>query len=95
MPGATTSNLLYIVYILERSKDSQRYVGLATNLRRRPALPTAGQVSATKSRLPLRLVSLEGCTNSEDVKRRERYLKTTRGRRFPPQRLKAYIRSKL
>lgn len=41
-----------------------------------------GRSFATRSRLPFSLVYFEGCVNMEDTKRRERYLKTTQGKRF-------------
>lgn len=48
---------------------------------------------STKFRLPFKLIYYEGCRNQEDAKRREKYLKTTQGRRFLGLRLKCYKRS--
>ena len=94
MPGATTSTI-YIMYVLESIKDKKRYIGFTTNLRKRPEEHRKGLSPATKPRLPMKLIYFEGCTNEEDARRREIYLKTTRGRRFLAKRLKTYYQSKL
>ena len=89
MPGATTSKF-YIVYVLESDYDKKRYIGFTTNLKNRLKEHLKGKVFSTKSRLPFRLIYAELCLNMEDAKRREEYLKTTRGRRFLAKRLKTY-----
>ncbi len=48
--------------------------------------------STTTSKMRL---YFEACLNLIDAKRRERYLKTTGGRRFLAKRLKEYYNSKL
>ena len=93
-PGATTS-MVFFVYILESLKDGKRYVGFTINLKKRLEEHKNGKVYSTKSRLPIKLLYCEICTNEEDAKRREQYLKTTRGRRFLAKRLKSYYKSKL
>ncbi len=40
--------------------------------------------------IPFKLIYFEGCTNSEDAQRRERYLKTHQGRKFLGLRLIKY-----
>lgn len=95
MPGATTSTRHYIVYVLESMKDGKRYIGFTTNLRRRIQEHAQGLSFATKPRLPMKLIYAELCTIEEDARRREIYLKTTRGRRFLAKRLKIYYQSKL
>lgn len=82
MPSNTTSNMFHYVYILESNKDGEYYVGYTNNLKRRLAEHKKGLNFSTKYRLPFRLVYFEGCLNASDAKRRERYLKTTQGRRF-------------
>jgi len=95
MPGATTSIMLFWVYVLESSKDKKRYIGFSTNLKKRLEEHKKGVVFSTRPRLPMKLIYLEACTNFDDAKRREEYLKTTRGRRFLAKRLKTYYQSKL
>ena len=96
MPSTTTSTLrFYWVYVLESLKDKKRYIGFTTNLSERIKAHNNGQSFATKFRLPFKPIYFEGCTNEQDAKRREKYLKTTGGRRFLSKRLIIYYQSKL
>jgi len=95
MPGATTLITFFYVYVLESIKDKKRYIGFTTNLKKRIKEHQKGLSFSTKSRLPMKLIYFEACTNEEDAKRREEYFKTTRGRRFLAKRLKSYYKSKL
>lgn len=87
--------MFFYIYILESAKDKKRYVGYTTNIVRRIEEHKKGLSFATRPRLPMKLIYFEACTNEEDAKRREFYLKTTRGRRFLAKRLKSYYQSKL
>jgi predicted GIY-YIG superfamily endonuclease len=49
------------------------------------------KVSTTRNRRPLKLIYWEGCLNQQDAASRERYLKTTWGKRYIKSRLKEYI----
>ena len=91
MPGATTStSMFFYVYVLESLKDRKRYIGFNTNLRHRIEEHRKGLVFSTKPRLPMKLIYFEACINETDAKSREKYFKTTRGRRFLAKRLKTY-----
>ena len=92
MPRNTTSRVFFYTYILESLKDKERYVGYTSNLKRRIEEHNKGKSFSTKFRLPFRLIYFEGCLHSEDAKRRERYLKTTPGRKFLGLRLTEYKR---
>jgi putative endonuclease len=92
MPGATTSTF-YVVYVLESQTKSWKYIGFTTNLKNRFEQHQNGHVFSTKSYRPLKLIYAELCTNKEDARRREQYLKTTKGRRFLAKRLKTYYSS--
>ena len=92
MPSNTTSSMFFYIYILESLKDGARYTGYTNNLKRRIEEHKKGLSFATKYRLPFKLVYFEGCLNEQDAKRRERYLKTTQGRRFIGLRLLEYGR---
>ena len=87
--------MFFWIYVLESLKDKKRYVGYTTNLKKRIEEHNKALTFSTKSRLPMKLLYCEGGTNQEDAKRREEYLKTTRGRRFLAKRLKSYYKSKL
>jgi putative endonuclease len=90
MPSITTPSMFY-TYVLESIKDSRRYVGYSRNLRRRLDEHKGGVSRSTQFRQPLKLIYYEACLNMIDAKRRERYLKTTQGRRFLGLRLKGYL----
>jgi putative endonuclease len=79
------------VYILLSEKDKQFYVGYTKDLSERMKLHHSGQVASTKSRRPVKLVYYEACLNQEDTTRRERYLKTSWGKRYIKNRLKEYL----
>ena len=95
MPGATTSTMFFYVYVLESLKDKKRYIGYTINLPKRLEEHRRGLSQSTRSRLPMKLIYFEACTNQDDAMRRELYFKTTRGRRFLAKRLKSYYQSKL
>ena len=94
MPSNTTSRVFFYTYILESKFDDKQYVGYTSDLKRRIEEHKKGYSFATKFRLPFRLVYYEACTNKEDAKRRENYLKTTQGRRFLGLRLREHRRSR-
>lgn len=94
MPSNTTSSVFFYTYVLESSQDKERYIGYTANLKRRVEEHKKGLNFSTKFRLPFRLIYFEGCLTKEDAQRRERYLKTTQGRRFLGLRLSAHLRRK-
>ena len=81
----------YYVYVLRSLKDKQLYVGFTKNLVARVEAHTDGLVPSTRSRLPLELVYWEGCLNQTDSTHREKYLKTTWGKRYVKTRLRNYL----
>jgi len=50
-----------------------------------------GKVLSTKNRIPFKLVYFEGCFNQQDATHREKYLKTSWGKRYLKTRLKNYL----
>lgn len=90
MPGGTTSKKLYWIYVLLSLKDEKRYIGFTNNIHKRLQEHWKGEVFSTQYRRPLVVIYVEGCTNESDARRREKYLKTTDGRRFLAKRLKSY-----
>ena len=69
------------VYLL-RLANSQIYVGRTGNLKRRILEHERGQVASTKQRRPLTLIGYEAYSVTTDADRRERFLKTTEGKRL-------------
>ena len=82
---------MYYVYVLQSSKDGNLYVGFTKDLKNRVKQHNGGWVDSTKSRIPLKLIYYEGCLNKEDALKREKYLKTTYGKRYLKSRLKSYF----
>ena len=70
---------MYYLYILLSGKDGKLYIGFASNLALRLGRHCQGLVSATKYRLPLRLIYYEVYRCSGDAKRREKFLKGGKG----------------
>ena len=94
MPGGTTSIMLFYVYVLKSLTDDKNYVGFTIDLKRRLKEHGKGESFSTAPRRPFKLIYFEACTNEEDARRREKYMKTTYGRRFLAKRLKSFIKSK-
>ena len=66
-------------------------MGYTNNLRDRLAMHNAGKVSSTKNRLPIKLIYFKGCLNQQDATKREKYLKTSWGKRYLKSRLTNYL----
>ena len=79
-PLADYDTEVHYVYVLQSTKDFRLYTGRASNLRRRYQEHQSGKVASTRSRRPLLLIFYEAFTKEEDAIRRERYLKTDKGR---------------
>ena len=69
------------VYVL-RAKDETMYVGCTANLKKRLALHNAGNVPATRTKRPWKLVYYEAYSNRADAYKREHYYKTGWGRTY-------------
>ncbi len=82
---------MYYVYVLQSEKDKNLYVGFINDIKTRLKLYSAGKVSSTKSRLPLKLIYYEACLNQDDATHREKYLKTSWGKKYLKNRLKHYL----
>ena len=82
---------MFYVYVLK--SDDNQYVGSTNNLKRRLAEHNAGQNISTKPFLPWDLIFYEAYISEDDAYRRERYLKTTQGRRSLKLMLRDYIES--
>ena len=82
--------MYYYVYVLKSESDNQFYTGYTSDLRKRLEKHNKGEVQSTKNRLPLKLVYFEGCLNQQDATHREKYLKSTYGKRYLKNRLKHY-----
>ncbi len=82
---------MYYVYVLQSDRDKKFYTGLTQELDRRIEEHNAKKSNSTKGRTPLRLVYYECCLNHKDAMKRERYLKTTWGKRYIKNRIRNYL----
>ncbi len=74
--------MYHYVYVLLSQKDGEFYVGYTKNVQKRFVQHNSGQVQSTKLRLPMKLIYWECCINKQDATRREKYLKSTWGKRY-------------
>lgn len=70
---------MFYVYLLQ-SKD-RIYTGMTSDLKRRVHEHNTGQNVSTKPYIPWELIFYEAYGNRIDASRREKYLKTTQGKR--------------
>jgi putative endonuclease len=82
---------MFYVYVLISMSDNGLYIGCTNNLKDRIEAHNSGRVNSTRKRLPVRLIYYEACLNKEDAFHREKYLKTTYGRRYLKNRLARYF----
>lgn len=83
--------MYYYIYILQSEKDGQFYTGYTSNLKERLEYHNTGRVDSTRNRTPLKLIYFEGCLNQRDATHREKYLKTSWGKRYIKERMKNYL----
>ena len=81
----------FYVYVLRSLKDRFFYVGFTHDLIRRLDSHNKGEMNSTKNRTPLILVYWEGCLHLSDATKREKYLKSSWGKRYIKNRLKNYL----
>jgi putative endonuclease len=82
---------MYYVYVLISHKDSKLYTGYTQDLKQRMDYHHKGRVSSTRHRRPLELIYYEGCLKREDATKREKYLKSYKGKMFLRNRLHSYF----
>ena len=79
------------VYVLKSEKDGKLYTGCSLDLKARIALHQSGKVVSTAKRLPISLIYYEACLDGKDAFKREKYLKTTYGKRYIRTRCRNYF----
>jgi len=88
---AETGFFEFQVYVLQSDSDGKLYVGCTKDLRERFRFHNEGKVPATAKRTPLRLIYYEACLEKADAFRREKYLKTSYGKRYIKSRCRNYF----
>jgi putative endonuclease len=71
--------MFYIYFLI--LNNGKIYKGLTSDLKRRINEHELGKVTSTRNKRPLKLIHYEAYLLKEDAARREKYLKTTYGRR--------------
>ncbi len=80
MPDQNKQMKFYYIYILYNLQKNFIYIGYTEDLVKRVKYHNSGNVKSTKTYLPLKLIFYEAYPIKSDAKRREKYLKTNRGR---------------
>ena len=83
--------MMFYVYVLLSGADGGFYTGLTGDLKRRVGEHSEGLVETTRNRRPMELVYYEACNSRKDAYRREKYLKTSSGKRYLRDRLKEHF----
>ena len=82
---------MHYVYVLRSKKDGLFYTGSTGDLKKRLDEHNKGYEPGTKHRIPFELAYYEACQSKYDALRREKYLKTTYGKRYIKSRLRDYL----
>ncbi|RLC37319.1 GIY-YIG nuclease family protein [candidate division Kazan bacterium] len=82
---------MYYVYILRSKVDENFYVGFSENLKQRILDHNSGKNLSTRIRKPFDLIFYESFVDKFDALRRERYLKSNKGRTMIKQLLREYL----
>jgi putative endonuclease len=82
---------MHCVYVLISENDRQFYTGCPHDLRARLELNNAGKVASTKNRVTIKLIYYEASLDKIDAFRREKYLKSTYGKRYIRNRCRYYF----
>ena len=83
--------MFYYVYVIQSKIDNDLYIGYTADLKRRLNDHNQGKNISTRKNRPWELIHYEAYKNIIDVKRRERYLKTSQGARLLKRMLKEYF----
>jgi len=70
----------FYVYILHNFSKNYIYIGYSEKLKQRFEEHNSGKVKSTKHYAPLNLIFYEAYISKKDAKRREKYLKSNKGK---------------
>lgn len=90
-PERIYTRSVHYLYILQSEKDDNFYTGIASDLKRRLEEHNSGKNFSTASRRPFKLIYYEAYLLKEDAEAREKYLKTSMGRRVIRKQLRYFI----
>src|SRR3990167_2005559 len=72
---------MFYVYILKLN-NGQLYTGYTGDLRRRVTEHKQGKVDSTRHKQPVELIHYEAYLKDSDARRREKFLKTSEGKKY-------------
>ena len=72
--------------------SNKLYTGYTSNLEQRYNQHQSGSAESTKNFRPVKLIHYETYILDEDARRREKYLKTSDGKKFLNQQLSSYLK---
>ena len=84
----------FYVYVLKSKYKNFLYVGFTHNLKNRFFEHNNREELSTKAYAPFDLIFYEAYRNKKDAKRREEYLKTTKGKTTLRMMLREYLNNK-
>jgi putative endonuclease len=73
---------MWCAYALQSKKDGWLYIGMSSDVRGRLEQHNRGYNRSTRSRVPFELFYIEECGSREDARKREKFLKSGKGREF-------------
>ena len=83
---------MFYVYCLQSIEHSEElYFGFTSDLKKRLLEHNSGLNKSTKRYLPWKIIYYEACLSEFDAHRREKYLKTSTGRRMFKRRIRDYL----
>ena len=82
---------MFVVYLLESSKDKSWYIGYTMNIIKRIKSHNKGENKSTKNKLLWKVIYYEMYLNKMDALGREKFLKSGAGRRFLKKQLYNYL----
>jgi len=82
---------MFYTYVIRSKKDSKWYTGSTKDLRKRLKEHNENKVFSTKARRPFELIYYEACSNEQDARSREKYLKSGMGKRYLKNRLRRFL----
>ncbi len=81
----------YYVYVLRSTNKDFMYVGITSDLVKRLGEHNSNKVKSTKADSPYELIFYEAYRDKSDAYRREKYLKTTKGKTTLKTMLKSFL----
>ena len=82
---------MHYLYILLLS-NKQLYTGATEDIKRRYSEHKRGKVKSTRNKRPLKLIHFEAYLLKSDALRREKFLKTTEGKRLLRQQIRDILK---